>query len=168
MSEKPLFSSKSSQKLDLLKQRALVQTDEHALEFVAKVNGIGYINDSKSIRITETLESLERMESNVVLILGGDDQATDYSVLSKQVKQKVTAIIYLGKNSDNILKHFSTHNMLFAKALTVEESVKMAYMFAGSKDIVLFSPGCDHYHDYKVRGYKFKKEVNDLPGASKK
>jgi UDP-N-acetylmuramoylalanine--D-glutamate ligase len=168
MSEKPLSNAKSSQKLDLLKQRALVQTDEQALEFVAKVNGIGYINDSKSIRITETLESLERMETSVVLIVGGDDEATDYAVLSKQVKQKVNAIIYLGKNSDSVLKHFSTHNMLFAKALTIEESVQMAYLFAGSNDIVLFSPGCDHAHDYKVRGYKFKKEVNNLPGKIKK
>lgn len=168
MSEKPLFSSKSSQKLDLLKQRALVQTDEHALEYVASVNGIAYINDSKAIRVTETLESLERMESSVVLIVGGDDEATDYSVLSKQIKQKVNAIIYLGKNSDLILQHYSTYNMLFAKALTVEEAVKMAYLFANSKDTVLFSPGCDHYHDYKVRGYKFKKEVNNLPGATKK
>ena len=167
MSEKPLSNIKSSQKLDLLKQRALVQTDEHTLEFVAHVNGIAYINDSKAIRITETLESLERMETSVVLIIGGDDETTDYSVLSKQIKQKVSAIIYLGKNSDLILQHYSTHNMLFAKALTVEESVKMAYLFANSKDVVLFSPACDHYHDYKVRGYKFKKEVANLPGASK-
>ena len=167
MSEKSLSGSKSSQKLDLLKQRSFVQTDEHALELVATVNGVAYINDSKAIRITETLESLERMETSVVLIIGGDDDKTDYSVLSKQIKQKVNAIIYLGKNSDLILRHFSTHNMLFAKALTVEESVKMAYLFANSKDVVLFSPACDHYHDYKVRGYKFKKEVNGLPGAAK-
>jgi len=58
--------------------------------------------------------------------------------------------------------------MLFAKALTIEESVQMAYMFANSKDIVLFSPGCDHYHDYKARGYRFKKGVSSLPGAFKK
>ncbi|HET6225255.1 MAG TPA: hypothetical protein VFF27_03185 [Bacteroidia bacterium] len=168
MAEKPLSNTTSSQKLDLLKQRALVQTDEHALEFVAKVNGIGYINDSKSIRITETVESLERMETSVVLIVGGDDEATDYSMLSKQVKQKVSTLIYLGKNSDVVLKHFSTHNMLFAKAFTIEESVQMAQLLAGSKDIVLFSPGCDHSHDYKVRGYKFKKAVNNLPGKIKK
>ena len=81
MSEKSLSGSKSSQKLDLLKQRSFVQTDEHALEFVANVNGIVYINDSKAIRITETLESLERMESSVVLSIGGDDDKTDYAVV---------------------------------------------------------------------------------------
>ncbi len=166
MSEKPQSTPASAQKTDLLKQRALVQTDEHSLEYVGHVNGVGYINDSKSIRITETLQSLERMVGSVVLIIGGEDSAVDYSVLSKQIKEKVRAIIYLGTESDSILQHYSTHTMFFAKALTIEESVKMAYFFSNSEDIVLFSPGCDHSFDYKVRGYKFKKEVRDLPGAT--
>jgi UDP-N-acetylmuramoylalanine-D-glutamate ligase len=166
MSEKPQSNTGSAQKVDLLKQRALVQTDEHSLEYVAHVNGVGYINDSKSIRVTETLHSLKRMVGSVVLITGGDDEGNDYSILSKEVEEKVSAIIYLGKESDSILQHYSTHTMLFAKALTIEESVKMAYYFASSDDIVLFSPGCDHSFDYKVRGYKFKKEVKNLPGAT--
>lgn len=168
MSEKPLFNATSSQKIDLLKQRALVQTDEHYLEFVAQVNGVGYINDSKSIRLRETLDSLKRIDGSVVLIVGGDDEGNDYSVLSKQIKEKVRGIIYLGQESDAILQHYSTQNMLFAKAFTIEEAVKMAYFFAGSKDVVLFSPGCNHPTDYKVRGYKFKKEVRNLPGAPQK
>ncbi len=168
MSERPLFNATSSQKIDLLKQRSLVQTDEHYQEFVAQVNGAGYINDSKSIRLTETLESLKRIDASIVLITGGEDTGNDYSMLSKLVKEKVSAIIYLGSDSDAILKHYSTHTMLFAKALTIEEAVQMAYLFANSKDVVLFSPGCDHSFDYKVRGYKFKKEVKKLPGASKR
>jgi UDP-N-acetylmuramoylalanine--D-glutamate ligase len=167
MSEKPLFNATSSQKIDLLKQRALVQTDEHYLEFVAQVNGVGYINDSKSIRLKETLESLRRIEGSIILIVGGDqDKGNDYAILSKQVKEKVSAIIYLGSDSDSILQHFSTHSMLFAKASTIEEAVQTAYFFAGSKDVVLFSPGCNHSFDYKVRGYRFKKEVQRLPGTS--
>ena len=168
MSEKPLFNATSSHKIDLLKQRALVQTDEHYLEFVTQVNGVGYINDSKSIRLRETLDSLKRIDGSVVLIVGGEDKGNDYSVLSKQIKEKVRGIIYMGSESDAILQHFSTQNMLFAKALTLEEVVQMAYFFASSKDVVLFSPGCNHSFDYKVRGYKFKKEVKNLPGASKK
>lgn len=167
MSEKPLFNATSSQKIDLLKLRALVQTDEHYLEFVEQVNGVGYINDSKSIRLRETLESLKKIDASVVLIIGGDkDKGYDYSILSKQIKEKVCAIIYLGENSDMILQHFSTHTMLFAKACSIEEAVQMAYFFANAKDVVLFSPGCDHSFDYKVRGYKFKKEVKKLSASS--
>jgi UDP-N-acetylmuramoylalanine-D-glutamate ligase len=59
------------------------------------------------------------------------------------------------------------HTMLFAKAFTIEEAVQMAYFFANSKDVVLFSPGCNHTSDYKVRGYKFKKEVKKLLDVSK-
>lgn len=168
MSGKPLFNATSSQKIDLLKQRALVQTDEHYLEFVAQVNGVGYINDSKSIRLKETLDSLKKIDASIVLIVGGEkDKENDYSILSKQIKEKVNAIIYMGENSDSILQHFSTHSMLFAKAASIEEAVQMAYFFANAKDVVLFSPGCDHAFDYKVRGYKFKKEVKGLPETSR-
>jgi UDP-N-acetylmuramoylalanine--D-glutamate ligase len=167
MSEKPLFNATSSHKIDLLKQRALVQTDEHYLEFVAQVNGVGYINDSKSIRLKETQDALKRIDASIVLIVGGEnDGDNDYGTLAKQIREKVSAIIYMGRDSDAILQHFSTHSMLFAKASTIEEAVQMAYFFSGNKEVVLFSPGCDHSFDYKVRGYKFKKEVKKLPGSS--
>ncbi len=168
MSKKLLSHLNEPQTINLLKQRASVQTDEHQLEFVTQVRGVGYVNDSKSIRVSETKNALEQIDAPVVLIVGGNDKESDYSVLAKQVSQKVTAIIYLGEESSHILQHYSTANLLFAKAVNIEEAVKMAYYFARPDDVVLFSPACDHSFDYKVLGYRFKKGVNSLITISKK
>ena len=168
MSKKLLSPLNEPQTINLLKQRALVQTDEHQLEFVTQVRGVGYVNDSKSIRVSETKNALEQIDAPVILIVGGNDKENDYSVLAKQVKQKVTAIIYLGQQSNHILQHYSTVDLLFAKADSIEEAVKMAYYFARPDDVVLFSLACDHSFDYKILGYRFKKEAKNLLMISKK
>src|ERR1043165_9243878 len=80
----------------LSRTRVRSSEDDHQLEFVDEINGIAYINDSKSIRVTATRNALEAIETSVVLIIGGDDRDNDYALLSQQVKQKVVAIIYLG------------------------------------------------------------------------
>jgi len=155
-------------KLDLhsvVRERVRSTEDDHNMEFVDEVNGIAFINDSKSIRLTATRNSLEAIETSVVLILGGDDRDNDYSTLFRQVKDKVVAIIYLGSNSDKILKHYSRHSMLFAKAMDIREAVQLACAYAKSGDVVLFSPGCPSYHvfdNYKNRGNEFKEIVKKL------
>lgn len=149
----------------LSRNRVRSSEDDHQLEFVDEINGIAYINDSKSIRLTATRNALESIETSVVLIIGGDDRDNDYSVLAQQVKQKVIAIVYLGSYSDKILKYFSSHKMLFGKALTIEEAVKMSAAYALSGDVVLFSPACPSYHahdNYKNRGNEFKEVVKKI------
>lgn len=149
----------------LSRNRVRSSEDDHQLEFVDEINGITFINDSKSIRLTATRNSLESIETSVVLIIGGDDRDNDYSVIIQQVKQKVIAVVYLGSYSDKILKYFSLHKMLFGKALTIEEAVKMSAAYALSGDVVLFSPACPSYHahdNYKNRGKEFKEVVKKL------
>lgn len=149
----------------LSRDRVRSSEDDHHMEFVDEVNGIAFINDSKAIRLTATRNSLEAIETSVVLIIGGDDRDNDYSVLFRQVKDKVVAIIYLGSQSDKILKHYSRHSMLFAKALNVKEAVQLANAYARSGDVVLFSPACPSYHafdNYKNRGNEFKEIVKTL------
>ena len=136
--------------------------NDHQMEFVDEVNGVAYINDSKSTRLTATRNSLEAIETSVVLIVGGNDKENDYSVLAQQVKQKVVAIVYLGDNSHSILKHYSAHNMLFAKAATIREAVQTADTYSQSGDVVLFSPACEHSSNYKNRGNEFKEIVKSL------
>jgi UDP-N-acetylmuramoylalanine--D-glutamate ligase len=155
-------------KLDLnllSRDRVRSSEDDHHMEFVDEVSGIAYINDSRSIRLTATRNSLEAIETSVVLIIGGDDRDNDYSVLAQQVKQKVVAIVYLGTQSDKILKHYSNHSMLFAKAADIREAVQLSSAYARSGDAVLFSPACPSYHafdNYKNRGNEFKEIVRHL------
>jgi UDP-N-acetylmuramoylalanine--D-glutamate ligase len=155
-------------KLDLnqlSRDRVRSSEDDHHMEFVDEVSGIAYINDSKSIQISATRNSLDAIETSVLLIIGGDDRDNDYSALSQQIKQKVIAIIYLGNQSDKILKHYSNHSMLFAKAENVKEAVLLSGAYARSGDVVLFSPACPSYHphdNYKNRGNEFKEIVKTL------
>ncbi len=150
----------------LSRERVRSSEDDHHMEFVDEVNGIAYINDSKSIRLTATRNSLEAIETSVVLIIGGDDKENDYSVLTQQVRQKVVGIVYLGINSDSVLKHYSTHNMLFAKATTIKEAVQIATAYCQSGDVVLFSPACagSAADNYKTRGNEFKQIIKILKG----
>jgi UDP-N-acetylmuramoylalanine--D-glutamate ligase len=151
----------------LLRNRVRSSEDDHQLEFVDDVNGIAFINDSKSIRLSATRNALEAIETSVVLILGGDDRDNDYSLLSQQVKQKVVAMIYLGSNSDKILKCYSSHRMLFSRAFNLQEAVMTASCYAMEGDVILFSPGCPSYHafdNYKNRGNEFKSIVKSLKG----
>lgn len=158
------FQSKLDQTL-LARTRVRSSEDDHHMEFVDDISGIAYINDSKSIRLTATRNSLEAIETSVVLITGGDDRDNDYSVLGEQVKQKVIAIIYLGDDRNKIMKCFSAHTMLFAKAMDIKEAVQLSSTYARSGDVVLFSPACPSYHafdNYKNRGNEFKEIIKRL------
>jgi len=72
---------------------------EHRLEPVITVYGINFINDSKGTNVNSTWYALECMETDVVWIAGGIDKGNDYSELFPVVKQKVTAIVCLGKDN---------------------------------------------------------------------
>jgi UDP-N-acetylmuramoylalanine--D-glutamate ligase len=158
------------EKLDaklLSRDRVRSSEDDHHMEFVEEIDGIAYINDSKSIRLSATRNSLEAIETSVVLIIGGEDKENDYSMLYQQIKQKVIAIIYLGNTTDKILTHYSSHTMLFAKATTLHESVQIASAYARSGDAVLFSPACPNdqtFSNYKSRGNEFKEIIKKLKG----
>jgi UDP-N-acetylmuramoylalanine--D-glutamate ligase len=79
---------------------------EHRLEPVITVYGINFINDSKGTNVNSTWYALECMETDVVWIAGGIDKGNDYSELFSVVKQKVTAIVCLGKDNRKIVEAF--------------------------------------------------------------
>jgi UDP-N-acetylmuramoylalanine--D-glutamate ligase len=146
----------------LSRERVRSSEDDHQLEFVAEINGVTYINDSKSIRLSATRNSLEAIDASVILIIGGNDKDNDYSLLSQQIKKKVVAIIYLGNESEKMLNHYLTHKMMFAKALHISESISIAAAYAKPGNAVLFSPACENYQafdTYKSRGNEFKEIV---------
>jgi UDP-N-acetylmuramoylalanine--D-glutamate ligase len=155
----------AASKHSLFRQRVASSEDDHNMEFVDTINGVAYINDSRAIRITATRNSLEAIDTGIVLIIGGDDNTNDYSVLAEQVIKKVIAIIYLGNNSDLILKHFSSHTMFFAKAEDLKEAVNIADSYSRSGDVVLFSPACPNcsfYENYMIRGNAFKALIKEF------
>lgn len=138
---------------------------EHRLEFVARVHGIDFINDSKATNVNSTWYALESMTRPVIWIVGGTDKGNDYEMLMDLVKEKVKAIVCLGVDNSKIIKAFSHLNKPMTEAKSAEEAVLKAYKFGKTDDVVLLSPACasfDLFENYEDRGNKFKLAVRSL------
>jgi len=72
---------------------------EHRMEPVLTIKGIDFINDSKATNVNSTWYALESINKPVIWIAGGLDKGNDYTVLQSLVKEKVKAIICLGKDN---------------------------------------------------------------------
>ena len=141
------------------------QNIEHRLEFVAKVHGIEFINDSKATNVNSTWFALESMNNPVIWIVGGVDKGNDYASLKDIVKEKVKAIVCLGTDNAKIIKAFADVVENIVEAGTAEEAVKKAYYLGKQGDTVLLSPACasfDLFENYEDRGMQFKAAVRSL------
>jgi UDP-N-acetylmuramoylalanine--D-glutamate ligase len=138
---------------------------EHRMEFVAKVNGIEFINDSKATNINAAWFALESMENPTVWIVGGVDKGNDYSELFDLVAQKVKAIVCLGVENQKIIEAFKDKVETIVQATSAHEAVAFAYQLARKDETVLLSPACasfDLFSSYEDRGQQFKKAVRLL------
>mgnify|MGYP001943668346 CR=1 FL=1 len=141
------------------------QNVEHRLEFVAKVNGIEFINDSKATNVNAAWFALESMSEPTVWIVGGVDKGNDYESLLELVNDKVKAIVCLGKDNSKIIDAFSGSIDVIAEANSAMEAVALSYRFAKKGETVLLSPACasfDLFESYEDRGSQFKTCVRSL------
>jgi UDP-N-acetylmuramoylalanine--D-glutamate ligase len=138
---------------------------EHRLERFLKVHGIEFVNDSKATNINSTWYALESVEGKVVWIAGGVDKGNDYSELHDLAKDKVKALVCLGKDNSKISEAFKGVIENIVEAHDMEEAVRRAYFLAGKGDTVLLSPACasfDLFSNYEERGCLFKEAVRNL------
>ncbi len=156
--------------LDLRKEKIreavkTFQSLEHRMEPVATIRGVEFINDSKATNVNSTWYALESMTKPVILILGGVDKGNDYSLLEELVREKVKAIICLGKDNRKIYEAFRQSVNPVVNTGSAVEAVHAAFHFASKGDVVLLSPACasfDLFKNYEDRGDQFKKAVRDL------
>ncbi len=138
---------------------------EHRLEFVAKVHGITFINDSKATNVNSTWFALESMDAPTVWIVGGVDKGNDYTELLDLVKDKVKAIICLGTENKKIIETFTGVVDTIVEAGSAMEAVSLGYRLAKKDETVLLSPACasfDLFENYEDRGDQFKSCVRAL------
>jgi UDP-N-acetylmuramoylalanine--D-glutamate ligase len=138
---------------------------EHRMEYVATVRGIEFINDSKATNINSTWYALESMTRPTILILGGVDKGNDYSLLVEGIREKVKAIICLGKDTQKIHEAFAQWVPVMIDTQSAEEAVQTAFRLGTKGDTVLLSPACasfDLFKNYEDRGQQFKNAVKDL------
>jgi len=143
---------------------------EHSMEFVASINGVTYVNDSGSITVDNTWDSLNSCPENIILIIGGIDNRNDYSVIEELVSKKVKSLICLGTDNSKLMKGLLKTGKEMSAAVSVQDSVEMAAKISKEGDIVLFSPACPSYHpfdNYKNRGNDFKRVVKSIQEKNK-
>ena len=140
---------------------AIDRETDHSFEFVANINDITFINDSKATNAKQTVESINSIDAEIILILGGDDLKTDYSWFTNVNYYNIKTVIYFGRRFPEIKNIFNKHVMIVLLD-NLETSVKFSKDRAIKNQVVLFSPACpsyDVFDNYKNRGNKFKELV---------
>jgi UDP-N-acetylmuramoylalanine--D-glutamate ligase len=141
------------------------QNIEHRMEFVLKIKGMDFVNDSKATNINAAWYALDCFDEPLIWIVGGVDKGNDYEALKDLVQQKVKAIICLGKDNDKIRAAFKGLVPEWMETQSMEEAVRGAYYLGKSGDTVLLSPACasfDLFENYEDRGRQFKSAVRNL------
>ena len=137
----------------------------HRLEYVARVDGVRFINDSKATNVDSVYYALDGMDRDVIWIAGGVNKGNDYSQIRGLVKEKVSALICLGVDNQHLLEAFEDDVDRIFECQNINTAVKKALKMAYPGDVVLLSPACasfDLFNSYEHRGDLFKKAVLDL------
>lgn len=139
---------------------------EHRLEPVEEIGGVEWINDSKATNVNSCWYALQSMTRPTVLILGGKDKGNDYSEILAPVREKVKAIVAMGKDNAKILNYFGENTDLeVIDTHSLADAVAACRRLAVAGDTVLLSPCCasfDLFSSYEDRGRKFKAAVREL------
>jgi UDP-N-acetylmuramoylalanine--D-glutamate ligase len=140
---------------------------EHRLEFVTRIAGVEYYNDSKATNVDATIKALESFPGNIHLILGGKDKGSDYSVLNNLLRQRVKRVYTIGAAAAKIESQIQGAADV-DHSETLEVAVRRASECAVAGDVVVLAPACasfDQFQNYEHRGRVFKETVYSLADA---
>ena len=138
---------------------------EHRLEKVCDVRGVHYVNDSKATNVDACWYALESMKTKVVLIIGGKDKGNDYSPLMPLVREKCSALVYLGADNQKLHDNFDQLGIPVRDTHSMKECMQACYELAQPGETVLLSPCCasfDLFKNMEDRGEQFKELARSL------
>ena len=136
----------------------------HALERVAVVDGVTFVNDSKATNIASARRSLESFPEGVVAIMGGRYKGGDFGDLAAAVLGRVAGIVAIGEATPLIEAGLSASTTVM-RASSMDEAVATAFAMAPRPGVVVLAPACssfDMFKDYADRGERFKGAVQAL------
>lgn len=140
---------------------------EHALERVAVIDGVAFINDSKATNIAAASRAIESFERGLVVILGGKFKGGAFGDLAPLLQARADAVIAIGESRPAI--HAALDHVLPVEdAASMDDAVRQAARKARAGGVVLLAPACasfDMFRDYADRGRQFKAAVEQLAGA---
>lgn len=137
---------------------------EHRLEFVKDVNGRKFYNDSKATNVKSTTIALNSFNKPTILLLGGLDRGHSFDELNEYMKN-VKLVVCYGETKERILDFCHRFNYNCIKVDNLEEATKKAYENSSLDDVILLSPACaswDQYKCFEDRGLEFKNIINRI------
>ena len=141
----------------------------HRCQWVARINGVDWYNDSKATNVGACVAAIEglRGQGRIILIAGGDSKGAELGGLAAVVKQYVRHVILLGRDAKRLASVLpETLPVDFASDLA--EAVALAHAIARAGELVLLAPACaslDMFADYRARGAAFVQAVKALEAA---
>jgi len=142
---------------------------EHALERVAEINGIRFVNDSKATNVVSARRAIESFDRGIVAIMGGRFKGGNLGELRDSVASRVDAIVAIGEATPLI--HTALSDVVaIHDAASMADAVRTAFGLARAGGVVLLAPACasfDMFHDYAERGRVFRDEVKKLEEAKR-
>ena len=140
------------------------QGSDHRLEHVATIKEIEFFNDSKATNVDAVDRALECFRQPVVLIMGGRDKGSNFTILQNRIQKHTKTLIVMGEAADPIREALGRMASVIS-ATSMQDAVSKAYQAAAPGDVVLLSPGCasfDMYENYGERGDDFRRAVQAL------
>ncbi|MEO7931612.1 MAG: UDP-N-acetylmuramoyl-L-alanine--D-glutamate ligase [Chthoniobacterales bacterium] len=149
---------------DLLPALQNYRPSPHRCELVATIDGVRYINDSKSTNVNSLAKALTLDEKKVILIAGGKDKGFEFGSIRQLVGEKVSTAILIGEMAERISSDWSGSVPCLLTS-SLQDAVQQAHSLARAGDTVLFSPGTssfDMFRDYADRGEQFRQAATTL------
>lgn len=136
----------------------------HRVELVATRRGVEWYDDSKGTNVGATIAALNGLAKPAIVILGGDGKGQDFAPLRAPVSRFGRKALLIGRDAGLIEKALA--GLPTERCGSLEEAVEKAARVAAPGDVVLLSPACasyDQFKDFEARGAAFREVVGGLP-----
>jgi UDP-N-acetylmuramoylalanine--D-glutamate ligase len=142
---------------------------EHRLEFVDRVRGAAYYNDSIATAPERTVAALRSFEEPIVLLLGGRDKKLPLEEMLAEVKERCRAVVSFGESGPALADAVEPTGVPVERMGPLDSAVEAAVRIAREGDVVLLSPACtsfDAYENFEQRGIAFRRLVAELKAGA--
>jgi UDP-N-acetylmuramoylalanine--D-glutamate ligase len=136
----------------------------HRSQWIADVNGVTYVNDSKGTNVGAAIAAVSGIAGPLVMIAGGDGKNQDFAPLAAAFRGKVRHVVLIGRDAAAVGRALQGVCTTESSA-SLEDAVRAAARAAQPGDTVLLSPACaslDMFRDYAHRGAVFTQAVKEL------
>lgn len=138
---------------------------KHRTQFVAEIAGRRFYNDSKATNVLAAKSALQAFDQPTILLAGGLDRGNEFDELIPAMK-RVKALITFGETAQKLAKVGKKAGIEKVQRVdNVKEAVPVAFELSDQGDIILLSPACaswDQYKTFEIRGDIFIEAVHKL------